>query len=181
MKEVDIVPANERGEFEVRSRDSFNGYEYEGDPLFGPASEGDCWDWCEERRYSHRRRRLAALVPPKYIKDVEARADKAMERIHDAGLRVESSVTYRASAAWKDEPTHYAYFGDMGGCAQIVWRDDVKDRSDKKWDEAFAWKRELFGMAVALWELGFTLTFHEDGKHRIFGAVPDWVTLDEES
>ena len=50
----------------------------------------------------------------------------------------------------------------------------------KDFDVANGWLRELFGMATALWELGFTLTFDKDGKHTIFGNYPQWVTLDEE-
>ena len=175
--QVDIVKTG--GKWAVYPRSAFMYEEYKGDPIFTDEDEGECWNWCDEHHYDYRRRRNAMLVEPKFVKDVERRADEAVRRIYDAGLRVESDVTYRASAAWKENPTHYAYIGDFGGCAKLTWSEGSNVTADK-WDVGLGILRELFGMSTALWELGFTLTFDKDGKHTVFGKFPEWVTLDEE-
>ena len=174
---TDIV-REDGGQSAVYSKCAFDGYDYKGDPIFR-GDEGECLDYCEANGHTHRLRRHAALVPPKFVKDVERRADDAVGKIRDLGLAVRSDVTYRASAAWKEQPTHYAYIGDFGGGAKL---EDAGDRacSDAAYAVGKGWLCELFGMATALWELGFTLTFDKDGKHTIFGNYPQWVTLDEE-
>ena len=178
MKEVDIIPVNTQGDFEVRKRDSFDGYEYEGSPLFGPASDCDCIEWCDERGYDYRHRKYVALVVPKFFRDLEERADRLTAVFKEYGLVLRSDVTYRASAAWKDHPTHYSYIGDFGGRARLENAKDGESCSDAKWTIANGHLRELFGMMTALWELGFVLTFDKDGKHRIF-STEEWVTIDE--
>ena len=175
---TDIVKIDEK--WCVFSRDAFDGYEYKGDPLFGPCEyEGECEGWCDAYGYPYRRRRCASLVPPKFLRDVEARADKYMELIRGKGLVVESNITYRASAAWKEQPTHYAYSGDFGGRAKLTWEEGSNVNAEK-WDYGLGVLRELFGMADALWELGFTLTFDKDGKHTVYGNFAEWVMLDRQ-
>lgn len=174
---TDIV-REDGGQSAVYSKYAFDGYDYKGDPIFR-GDEGECLDYCEANGHTHRLRRRAALVAPKFVKDAERRADDAVGKIRDLGLAVRSNVTYRASAAWKEQPTHYAYIGDFGSVAVLEWRAGISPDM-KDFDVANGWLRELFGMATALWELGFTLTFDKDGKHTIFGNYPQWVTLDEE-
>jgi len=150
----------------------------EGEPVLTFDNPDDCEERCKELGYRPRYRKYASLVKPWFLKDVEKRADDAVGKIRDVGLVVRSDVTYRASAAWKEQPTHYAYIGDFGGVAKL---EDAGDRacSDAAYTVGKGWLRELFGMATALWELGFTLTFDEDGKHTVFGNYPEWVTVDE--
>lgn len=157
--------------------------DYETAPLFTGKSQGECEDWCEERGIAFkdiRYRKLVATVPVKFFDDLEKKADKARERIVGLGFRVVSDVTYRASAAWKDEPVHYAYIGDFGGTARLVGKGLGEAKEEARFDEAQGWLRELFGMSEAVHELGFTLTFGADGKHRIYNRAEQWVTIEME-
>lgn len=172
--QVDIVKRD--GDFAVYPRAAFKYDEYEGDPLFTAKDEGDCWDWCERHGHQHRQRRLASLVPEKFVHDLEQRCDKVRARIRELGCVVKSDITYRASAAWKDNPTHYCYEGDMGGCATL----ERGELTGYAWEPAEDLLLGLFGMAIAARELGFVLTFDKDGKHKVFGHHPQWVTLDGE-
>lgn len=150
--------------------------EYDGKPVFKGTLE-ECED--NVRGCSYVLRAQTSIVPPWYIADAEKRADKYRKYIEDLGWTVESNATFRASAAWKEHPTHYAYFGDFGGMAQLVQR-AASNPDMKDFDVAKGWLRELYGMASALWELGLVLTFDKDGKHTIYGNHPQWVTLDKE-
>lgn len=158
-------------------------FEYDEDiPLFS-GSHVDCVEWCEDKKNlvdSWRIRKYVHLVQHRFIKDVEARADKCMQSILDCGIGVVSDVIYKASAAWKEQPIHYAYCGDFGGSARLLWSDAVpeSERSENKMVEARANLNYLFGMADALWELGFNLTFDKNGKHTMFGNFTEWVTVD---
>jgi hypothetical protein len=151
--------------------------------MFADADEGVCWDWCEEHGHEHRLRKRVALVRPKFIRDIEARCDKWYAKMAEhaaaCGRRFVSNITYRASAAWKDYPTHYCYSGDMGGYARLE-----KTGEPAQDPEALMLAQHLmdmlYGASAALWELGFTLTFDKDGKHTVFGNYPEWVTVDEE-
>lgn len=172
--QVDIVKRD--GDFAVYPRAAFKYDEYEGDPLFTAKDEGDCWDWCERHGHQHRQRRLASLVPEKSVHDLEQRCDKVRARIRELGCVVKPDITYRASAAWKGNPTHYCYTGVMGGRATL----ERGELTDYAWEPAEKLLRELSGMAIAAWELGFVLTFDKDGKHKVFGRHPQWVTLDGE-
>lgn len=172
--QVDIVKRD--GDFAVYPRAAFKYGEYEGTPLFTAKDEGDCWDWCERHGHQHRQRRLALLVPEKFVHDLEQRCDKVRALIRELGCVVKSDITYRASAAWKDNPTHYCYTGDMGGCATL----ERRELTEHTLEPAEKLLLGLFGMATAAWELGFVLTFDKDSKHKAFGHHPQWVTLDEE-
>lgn len=172
--QVDIVKRD--GDFAVYPRAAFKYDEYEGDPLFTAKDEGDCWDWCERHGHQHRQRRLASLVPEKFVHDLEQRCDKVRARIRELGCVVKSDITYRASAAWKDNPTHYCYEGDMGRCATL----ERGELTGYAWEPAEKLLLGLFGMAIAARGLGFVLTFDKDGKHKVFGHHPQWVTLDGE-
>ena len=183
---VDIIPAaGSNADFEVWRREGApKAYDdgYEGKPLFGPASDVECMEWCCENGHAYRHRKRVALVVPGFFKDIEKKCDLVYESmVHHAkqnGWTFSSDVTYRASAAWKDSPTHYAYRGDLGGCAgfdgvtEETWHTDHGQaaKSDLDW---------LRGVASGLWELGFTLTFDRYGKHTVFNTCEQWVTLDE--
>ncbi len=183
---VDIIPtAGTSADFEVRKRDGApTRYDdgYEGDPLFGPAPDCECVEWCEEHGHEYRHRRRIALVPPHFFKDIEDRCDSVhtlmLERAERCGWTFSSNAFYKASAAWKDHPIHYCYSGDYGGGAKF---DGVTDKSLRGEDgrEAKCCFHWLRGVSAGLWELGFTLTFDKDGKHTVFNAHPQWVTLDE--
>lgn len=184
---VDIIPtAGTAADFEVRKRDGAPinyGDGYDGEPLYGPASDVECMEWCDERRHEYRHRKQVALVVPKFFKDVEARCDRVYEAMiahaRACGWAFASNATYRASAAWKENPTHYCYRGDFGGGAAFdgvteeTWHSDHGQgaNGDLNW---------LRGVSDGLWELGFTLTFDKDGKHTVFNKTPQWVTLDED-
>lgn len=179
---VDIVKMNHSednwGIFET-SREECAEY-YDSIPLFsGPYV--DCIEWCIDKRnsvVSWRVRKYAHLIPHEFVKDVEARADECMRSIFNCGLKVVSNVIYKASAAWKDQPTHYAYIGDFCGHAKLE-RTGNKECTDMAYSIGKEWLNHLFGMATALWELGFNLTFDKNGKHTVFGNFPEWVTVDE--
>lgn len=178
---VDIVKRDK--DFAVYPREAFNGDEYEGEPLFAAENDADCWDFCEGNHHQHRQRRCVSLVPERFVRDLEAKCDRWFAKMGDyaaaCGRVLKSDVTYRASAAWKDEPTHYCYQGDFGSSARLVKAGEEVTNADAL-ASALQMLDSLYGAASALWELGFVLTFNEDGKHRVFGNYPQWVTLDEE-
>ena len=184
--QVDIIPsAGTNADFEVRKREGAPvQYDdaYEGDPLFGPAPDGECMDWCEQHGHKFRHRKRVAIVPPHFFKDIEKKCDDAyrfmMEAADKCGWTFSSNATYRASAAWKEHPIHYCYSGDFGGGANFHGVTDESLYSDYGRNAMgdLTWLR---GVAAGLWELGFTLTFDKDGKHTVFNSCPQWVTLDE--
>ena len=151
--------------------------------LFGPASDSDCIDWCCENENRYRHCKFVSLVPGEYFLDLEKRCDKVhaamLEAAKACGWSFSSDITYRASAAWKDQPTHYAYNGDFGGRAKFdgITDETANSENGTKARRMLEW---LDGVASGIWELGFTLTFDKAGKHRIFGTSAQWVTLEEE-
>ena len=165
----------------VYPRTAYDGDGYEGDPIYTGECEGDCIEWCEEHAHTYRRRKNVVPIPEKFLRDVEKRFDGWREDLDAAaeacGMRVESNATYHESAAWKEEPTHYCYSGDMGGGARLVEADAAKRDAEAE-AEAWALLREIATAAAALWELGITMTYGADGRHRAFGIFPEWVTLD---
>ena len=151
--------------------------------LFGPAPDYDCVDWCMDHKHEFRHCKFSSLVPEKFFRDLEKRCDKVhaamLEAARACGWSFGSDCIYKASAAWKDHPTHYAYNGDFGGRANFsgvtAGTETTKDGSTAR--SLLEW---LDGVASGVWELGFTLTFDKDGKHRIFNTSAQWVTLEEE-
>ena len=163
----------------IRNGDKFELHHVEdedGKPVATFDDPESCEEYCKHHGYTPRYRKYVSLVKPWFLKDVERRADSAMKDIREAGLVVKSDVTYRASAAWKEQPTHYAYLGDFGGVARLQDAEGGKACSDAAYTVGKGWLRELIGMSVALWELGYNLTFDKDGKHTVFGNYPEWVT-----
>ena len=156
---------------------------YKTECLFGPATEDECIDWCESNGIEYRMRRRAALLPERFVHDLEDRCNKWRKALDEnanrCGMKLASDVIYRASAAWKENPTHYAYLGDFGGSARIVVVEEGISDSDALL-LANQYLNYLFGAATAAWELGYILTFDENGKHTIFGNYPQWVTVDVE-
>ncbi len=179
---VDIVKADD-GTYSVYGRDARDYDHYTSGPIYGPADRADCEDWCEDNHHTARLRKWAALVPEKFIHDLEAKCDRAYSNMTQhaslLGWRLTSNVTYRASAAWKDQPTHYCYLGDLGGQAKFENMTD-ENAATQIGEEALQFLKWLKAVSSGIWELGFTLTFDKDGKHTIYGAYPQWVTLDEE-
>ena len=151
----------------------------EGKPVASFDNPDDCEEYCRSHGYTPRYRKHVSMVKPEFIHDVEERANGIAERFKEYGLVLRSNVTYRASAAWKDQPTHYAYIGDFGGMARLEDEKEGMACSDAALEVANGFLRELIGMANALWELGYNLTFDKDGKHTLFGNYPEWVTVDE--
>lgn len=176
------------GKYAVYPRKAYNGeyYEenaYEGEPVFTDESEGECICWCEEHKADFRVRAFVASVPSKFILDLEKILDdwrkRLDERAAECGYRLDSNITYRASAAWKEQPTHYCYIGDFGGSANLICEDENKgDEKDGALRNAKNYLWRLFGAAQAVWELGFTVTYDKDGKHTIYGACPKWISKD---
>lgn len=179
--QVDIVKTGDKWAVYPRSAFEYDGYR--GDPIFTGDEEVDCWDWCDRNNHNLRRRRHVMLVVPKFVKDVERRADKwhadMLDFARGSGRRFVSNITYHASAAWKEEPTHYCYVGDIGGSASFVVEDKSLEHNGAA-KQARNILHMLCGAAITLWELGFTLTFDKDGKHTVYGKYPRWVTLDDE-
>ncbi len=185
---VDIIhEPGSAADFKVCTRPE--GYTYDGDrygdqkTLFGPAPDCDCIDFCMDRGYSFRHCKFVSLVYPHFFADLEARCDKVWAAMVAAakacGWSFSSEITYRASAAWKDQPTHYAYSGDFGGCAKFdgITDETANTENGTKARLLLEW---LDGVSAGVWELGFNLTFDEAGKHTIFNRSAQWVTLEEE-
>ena len=168
---VDIVCLGKT--WAVYSPSAYDGCDYNGEPMFKAEDSDDCWDYCDRKGYSARVRKRAILVNPDFLRDVEKRADETVAQLNDLGFTVESDVIYKASAAWKENPIHYAYSGDFGGRARLM---EAHSQCDKA--RGLALMHRLTGMADALWELGLTLTFDKDGKHTVLGKYPQWVTID---
>lgn len=172
--------------FEVRERKGAP-RRYDDEPtnalLFGPAPLDECESWCYDHGHEYRIRRMVALVPPNFLMDLEARCDEWYSSMASeaslCGRVLSSDITYRASAAWKEQPTHYCYTGDLGSVARLVKRDDAADdQIAEKCAQGFL--NALIGASIAVHELGFVLTFNKDGKHTVFNASAQWVTLDSE-
>ena len=182
----DIIKHGDK--YAVFPRKAYNGeyYEenaYEGEPVFTDESEGECICWCEDHKADFRVRAFVASVPSKFILDLEKKLDdwrkKLDEYAEKCGYRLDSNITYRASAAWKEQPTHYCYIGDFGGSANLICEDKTKEAEKSgALREAKDYLWLLIGAAQTAWELGFTVTYDKDGKHTIFGAYPKWVTKD---
>ena len=185
-KHYDIIKHGDK--YAVFPRKAYNGeyYEenaYEGEPVFTDESEDQCICWCEEHKADFRVRAFVATVPSKFLLDLEKKFDdwrkKLDEYAEECGYHLDSNITYRASAAWKEQPTHYCYIGDFGGSANLICEDESKAQGNKealRYAKDYLWS--LFGAAQAVWELGFTVTYDKDGKHTIYGAYPKWVTKD---
>lgn len=166
----------------IRNGDKFELHHLEdedGKPVATFDDPESCEEHCKGLGWTPRYRRRVSLVQPDYIRDVEKRADRIAATFKERGLVLCSDVTYRASAAWKEQPTHYAYTGDFGGRARLEDEKEGVCCSDTELEVAKRNLHELFGMAAALWELGYNLTFDKDGKHTIFGNYPEWVTIDD--
>ena len=179
---VDIIPTpGTSADWQVQPRDDSG--EYEAAPVFGPASDCECVEWCDENGYEYRHRKNAALVVPRFFDDLAKRCDNVhaamIERATRCGWSFASDCIYRASAAWKENPTHYAYNGDFGGAAYFrgVTDESAASEDGRRAQELLSW---LLGAASCAWELGFNLTFDKAGKHRVFNTCPQWVTLEEE-
>lgn len=109
-------------------------------------------------------------IPSSYIKDIETLAN-TVRSLLDAELfkrglpPYESNITYRASAAWKDFPTHYCYIGEYS-TSRINYGDSEWTSSEFIGVRSF--HSQLVGFARVVWELGGQLTFDEHGKHTVF-------------
>lgn len=176
---VDIISNEAAEKYEVRERTDDE--TEPGAVLFQGDCQEDCEDFCERYGHKFRFRKEVIHFPAKFLADVEKRANKVRaEMDEDAakiGWKFGTHVTYRASAAWKDEPTHYCYLGDHGGTGQFNgYTKETAGTSDGK--RALQGHVELIGMFEALWELGLTLTFDEAGKHKVYGKYPEWITVD---
>ena len=166
-----------------------NGHAYDGErynetpPIFGPASDCDCMEFCEANGHAFRHCKFVSLVYPHFFADLEKRCNKVHAEMIEAakacGWSFSSDCIYKASAAWKENPTHYCYRGDYGGGASF---DGTNEESLRSLDGTSARMclATLRGFSDGLWELGFTLTFDKDGKHTVYGKYPKWVTLDNE-
>ena len=185
---VDIIHVpGTAADFKVCTRPeggTYDGERYdEQKTLFGPASDSDCIDWCCENENRFRHCKFSALVPLQFFADLEKRCNKVHAEMIEAakacGWSFSSDCIYKASAAWKEQPTHYAYFGDFGHVAKFDGiTDETKDTENGT--KARLFLEWLEGIAAAVWELGFNLTFDKDGQHRIFNTSAQWVTLEEE-
>ena len=159
-------------------------WEDDGKPLYEADNADDCIDWAEDNGHRFCVKAERHLVDPSFVRDLEAKCDRWHERMREAaakcGRHIQSDITYRASANWKEDDTHYAYNGDMGGVARLV-RDggEIATADADALAEANTFLDMLIGASAALWELGFNLTFNKDGKHKVYGSYAEWVTIEE--
>lgn len=119
--------------------------------------------------------RSGVTIPASYIKDIERKADRLRSELneHLVGLGVPldctvvlgRDITYRASADWKNQPTHHAYLGD-GGCVYLP--SDIIDLDSERADLVRTMLFRLIGFAEIVWELGGILTYNDDCKHTIY-------------
>jgi len=179
---VDIIKVEESGEthYDVYPSDKYG--EYDGKPMFTTGDEYDAQNWTVDHGHTYLSKEYVAPVPAKFLRDLEAKCDRIhadmIENAKKVGWEFETHVTYRASAAWKDEPIHYAYFGDFGSVGTFKGFTDETYHTTEGGNAHDAHER-LQSIAEGVWELGFTLTFNKDGKHRIFGISPRWMVVEE--
>ena len=133
-------------------------------------------DWRDDRRLRICRR--TGTFDAAYAKDLEAKAQELLDRYRAEGaklgwgeLYIDTSwtvYTYRASAAWKEQPTLYTF--DQ----RLTW----KNAPGAYGDTDALWARDnyvrLVGMADAAHELGVDLVFDEGFKVRLVGLRADW-------
>ena len=183
---VDIIPtAGTTADFEVRPREGAPvKYEegYEGAPLFGPASDLQCMDWCEREGHAYRHRKRAALVVPDRFKAVEEKCDSVYRVMVFHAKRAKwtfvSDAAYCTGALFRDAPPRFCYRSDLGGSAKFDGMSSGKTQGEDG-QAALCNLEWLRGVASGLWDLGFALTFDRDGKHAVFDRGTQWVTLDE--
>ena len=155
--------------------------DYSGTPLFESADECDVMDWYEANGHKATWKEHAALVQSKFLHDLEKKCDEIhadmIEQATKVGWRFETHITYRASAAWKDDPIHYAYIGDCGSIGRFVgWTKET--HAEEAGRNAQCAHERLMSISEGIWELGFTLTFDKNGKHTIYGNMPKWVAVE---
>lgn len=112
---------------------------------------------------------FGALVTEDYIKKVEVKCDSLASSLDSLGTLKFGAVKseYRESACWKDEPLNYCY-----DCAYWELPEDCFEGRIKMY--------QLFGIDIALRNLGFILTFDGFHKHRIFGSKAYFQYIDRD-
>ena len=164
------------------------GLKPDGKPVFScEASSTDWSEWLDNHtdwRDDCARRvfRLRCSFPKSFVKDLEAKAQRKLDAYREGGkslgcgeLKIDRSWTThtcRASANWKEEPTRYTF--DQ----HLKW-DNPLDMSKAEtlsvWDEYIS----LLGMADAVYELGFTLTFDSDFRVHLMNAHAEWREVED--
>lgn len=153
-------------------------------PLFVCDTVEDAWDWCDQHKmdYGHdafRVNRLGHSVSLEYINDLKTKAQERLDRYRKEGkslgwgeLEIDHNgmnYTYRSSAAWKDEPIRYTFE------QPLKWSKKSRDVSDdglRVSDTLLV----LWGMSVAVYELGLSLVFDKDFKVHVMGTSPRWIS-----
>lgn len=152
------------------------------------ANSGEWEDWLEEntdwRDDSAKRilRRLC-IFSASFATDLRKRAQKLLDDYRAEGARLGwgelyidtswTAHTYRASAAWKEQPTLYTF--DQ----RLTWTKPPEGYGDTD----ALWARDsyvrLVGMADAAHELGMELVFDKDFKVSLMGAYAEWRVTED--
>ena len=165
------------------------GLKPDGKPVLScEASSTDWSEWLDNHtdwRDDCARRvfRLRCSFPVGFVRELEERAQRKLDEYRAEGarlgwgeLKIDESWTkhtYRASANWKEEPTRYTFE------QQLKW-----DNAPKSFGEVDALLArdsyvQLLGMADAVWELGFYLTFDSDFRIHLMNAHAEWREVED--
>lgn len=143
----------------------FEGEGYTGVPILS-GDEEDCRNWfhCHGITDFGVVRRVC-LVPPQFLDDLVRVADDVRHTLDGLldtiGWRVHSDCFLRYTS-------RRCYNGDLGGSARLV-------KAFEKPDNPVTLERAtndlvyLCGMSRAAYELGFTLSYDEEGRHKLTG------------
>ena len=109
-------------------------------------------------------------IPSKFIKDIERLCDSVRVDLN-CELNAQGlpplhlgDIIYRASAAWKDQPVHYCYFGD----SSVIAVDYGSDRLNPRFNLCRRYLCRLIAYARVIWELGGQLTYDANGRHTVY-------------
>lgn len=143
----------------------FDGEDYTGVPILS-GDEEDCRDWfCDHDISGFAVVRRACLVPPRFLDDIVRVADDLRHTLDgllvSIGWRVHSDCFLRHTA-------RRCYNGDMGGSARLVKYSD-KPQNAATLERATNDLVYLCGMSRAAHELGFVLSYDDEGLHQLTG------------
>lgn len=143
----------------------------------------EAWDWCDENgmdidKGTFRVNRLCSNVSIRHIADLRNKAQERLDRYRAEGrirgwgeLEIDHSgthYTFRSSAAWKDEPIRYTFE------QPLKWTDKKHEDETADAIRINNYLHVLWGMSLAVYELGFCLVFDEDFKVHVMGVDPTW-------
>lgn len=117
----------------------------------------------------------ACLVLPHYLEEAAKCADRVRSELD--GICRAYGCSVKSNILVSGEEGAFAYNGTVGG-AEIDGYRQIED--EVKRSLANAYFNELYGMGMMASALGFTLGYDKDGKHRLYGADIQTVSVEED-